>query len=173
MHILIRKEQPADINAIYAVEHDAFGQPDEADLVNRLRDQDAVWLSQVAVLDGKIVGHALYSMVTVTNGDTIREFPALAPLAVVTSHQKQGIGSQLMEAGLQVARDTGYGLMFLIGHPSYYPRFGFQPALPLGFTSDYVQNDAHHEHFMVAVLDDSLRNMVRGHVRYHPTFEGL
>jgi putative acetyltransferase len=173
VNIIIREEQPTDINAIYAVEQDAFEQPDEADLVNRLRDIDAVWLSHIAVLDGDIVGHALYSMVTVTDGDMVREFPALAPLAIATTYQKQGIGGQLMNAGLQAARDAGYGLMFLIGHPSYYPRFGFQPAKPLGFTSDYVKEDGPHEHFMVAVLDDSLLNTVRGHVRYHSIFDGI
>ena len=173
MDIIIREEQATDINAIYTVEHDAFGQPDEADLINRLRDIDAVWLSHVALLDGEIVGHALYSMVTVTDGGTVREFPALAPLAVATAYQKQGIGGKLMNAGLQAARDAGYGLLFLIGHPDYYPRFGFQPAQPLGFTSDYVTDKDRHEHFMVAVLDDSLLHTVRGHVSYHATFEGV
>ena len=173
MDIIIREEQSTDINAIYTVEHDAFGQPDEADLVNRLRDIDAVWLSHVALIDGEIVGHALYSMVTVTDGDIVREYPALAPLAVATAYQKLGIGGRLMYAGLQAARDAGFGFMFLIGHPSYYPRFGFQPAQPLGFTSDYVKDPEHHEHFMVAVLDDSLLDTVRGHVSYHATFEGL
>lgn len=173
MQITIRDEQPSDIDAIYQVEFDAFGQADEADLVNRLRDQNVSWISHVALLNSEIFGHAMYSMVTVTDGDTVREFPALAPLAVAPSHQKKGIGGHLMRAGLQATRDAGYGLMFLIGHPSYYPRFGFQPALPLGFTSDYVKDDAHHEHFMVAVLDDSLLNTVRGHVRYHPAFEGI
>lgn len=173
MELIIREEQPADIDAIYAVELDAFAQPDEADLVNRLRDRDAVWLSHVALLDGKIVGHALYSMVTVTDGDIVQQFPALAPLAVATAHQKQSVGGQLMTAGLQAARDAGHGLMFLIGHPSYYPRFGFQPAKPLGFTSDYVKEDGPHEHFMLAVLDDSLLSTVHGHVRYHPAFEGI
>ena len=173
MTITIRDEQPADIDAIYTVAADAFGRSDEADLVNRLRDVGAVWLSHVAVMDKNIVGHALYSMVTVTDGDTVREFPALAPLAVSSQYQKQGIGSALMNAGLQAAQDAGYGMMFLIGHPDYYPRFGFQPAKPLGFTSDYVKEDGPHEHFMVAVLDDSLLHSVRGHVRYHAAFEGV
>ena len=173
MTIIIRDEQPSDINAIYAVEQDAFQQTDEADLVNRIRDIGEAWVSHVALLDGEIVGHALYSMVTVTDGETIRKFPALAPLAVATAYQKQGIGGQLMNAGLKAARDANYGLMFLVGHSSYYPRFGFQPAKPLGFTSDYVKDDGPHEHFMVAVFDEALLNVVRGHVSYHPAFEGI
>lgn len=173
MQIEIREEQPDDIDAIYAVELDAFEQPDEADLVNRLRDAGAIWLSHVALIDGKIVGHALYSMVTVTDGDTVREFPALAPLAVVSKRQQQGIGSALMTAGLNAARNAGHGLMFLVGHPSYYTRFGFQPAKPLGFTSDYVKDNEPHEHFMVAILDESLLNTVKGHVRYHAAFEDV
>lgn len=173
MQITIRPEQPADTDAIYTVEKDAFERPDEADLVNRLRDAGAIWLSQVALLNGDIVGHALYSMVTVTDGDTVREFPGLGPIAVATAHQNKGIGGQLIHAGLEAARSAGYGLMFLVGHPDYYPRFGFQPAKPLGFTSDYVQDDGPHAHFMVAVLDDTLLDTVRGHVRYHPAFEGV
>ncbi len=173
MTITIRKEQTQDIDAIYAVELDAFPANDEAELVNRLRVLGLIWLSQVAEVDGKIVGHALYSMVTVTDGDTVHEFPALAPLAVSTDYQKQGIGSALMRAGLEVAKAEGHGLMFLVGHPSYYPRFGFQPAKPLGFTSDYVKDDGPHEHFMVAVLDESLLETVRGHVSYHDAFEGV
>ena len=173
MTITIREEIADDIDAIYAVEQEAFEHDDEADLVNRLRAQNAIWLSHVVVRDDKIVGHALYSLVTVTDGDTIHQFPALGPIAVAKAHQKQGIGGQLINAGLQAARNANYGLMFLVGHPSYYPRFGFQPAQPLGFKSDYVEENGPHEHFMVAVLDQNLLDTVRGHVRYHPAFEGV
>lgn len=173
MTILIRPEEPADIQQIYAIEAAAFQRSDEADLVNRLREAGAVWLSQVALLDGNIVGHALYSMATVSDGSAVHEYPALGPIAVAVDWQKQGIGAKLIKSGLQAAKDAGYGLMFLVGHPTYYPRFGFQPAQPLGFTSDYVKESSRHEHFMVAALDSSLLGAVRGHLRFHSAFAGL
>ncbi len=172
--LLIRQEEPADIPHITAIEEDAFQRPDEAALVVRLRAAGAIWLSQVALLDGNIVGHALYSLAAIIcDGAAVREYPALGPIAVARAHQKQGIGGALIRAGLQAAKDAGYGLMFLVGHPSYYPRFGFQPALPLGFTSDYVQDSRRHEHFMVAVLDESLPASPRGHLRFHPAMDGV
>ena len=173
MAIIIRQEEPADIEQIYAVEAEAFQRPDEAALVNRLRDAGAVWLSQVALLDGKVVGHALYSMVTVSDGLTVHEYPALGPIGVAKGCQKQGIGAKLVKSGLEAAKDAGYGLMFLVGHPSYYPRFGFRPAQPLGFTSDYVKDKNRHEHFMVAVLDKSRLGTVRGHMRFHSAFADI
>lgn len=173
MTILIRPEEPADIQRIYAIEAAAFQRPDEADLVNRLRDAGAVWLSQVALLDGSIVGHALYSMATVSDGAAVHEYPALGPIAVAKAWQKQGIGAKLIQAGLRAAKDAGYSLMFLVGHPTYYPRFGFQPAQPLGFTSDYVKESSRHEHFMVAVLDSRQLGAVRGHLRFHSAFASL
>lgn len=172
--VLIRQEEPADIQRITAIEEDAFQRPDEAALVVRLRDADAIWLSQVALLDGNIVGHALYSLAAIIcDGAAVREYPALGPIAVARAYQKQGIGGALIRAGLQAAKDADYGLMFLIGHPAYYPRFGFQPALPLGFTSDYVKDSQRHEHFMVAVLDESLPGNLRGHLRFHSAFDGM
>ena len=172
MSIIIRQEEPADIKRIYAVTAEAFQRPDEAVLVNRLRAAGAVWLSQVALLDGNIVGHALYSLAAVTDGLTVHEYPALGPIAVAKACQKQGIGAKLIRSGLRAAKDAGHGLMFLVGHPTYYPRFGFQPAQPLGFTSDYVKESSRHEHFMVAALDSSRLGAVRGHLRFHPAFAG-
>ena len=129
MTLTIRKETPDDIDAIYAVEKNAFDRTDEADLVNKLRDLDLIWLSHVALQDDKLVGHALYTMVTVTDGDTIHKFPALGPIAVLTTHQREGVGSALMRVGLREARSHGYGMMFVLGHPEYYPRFGFERSL--------------------------------------------
>jgi len=173
MTLTIRKEQPEDIDAIYNVEKLAFDRTDEADLVNRLRDKGVAWLSYVALKDNKLVGHALYSMVTVTDGDTVYTYPALAPIAVLPTHQREGVGAALMRVGLREARATGHGMMFVLGHPEYYPHFGFEPAKPLGFTSDYVEDDGPHEHFMVAIFDESLRGKIKGHVRYHEAFEGV
>ena len=167
--LVIRQEQPADIKSIYDLTVDAFQRRDEADLIDRLRADQAVWLSQAALLDGKIVGHALYSHATVTDGLIVHECLALGPIAVDPAYQRQGIGGQLIRSGLREVKAAGHGLLFLVGHPSYYPRFGFRPAQPLGFTSDYVKDRRRHVHFMVAVLDKNLS--LRGHLRFHPAFD--
>lgn len=167
----IRRETPADFEAIFRIEAAAFKGKAHAILVNQLRDDGALLLSQVAVVNGEIVGHAAYSLLTVTDGDRVNRFPALGPIGVEPPYQGRGIGSALIRAGLAAMRDMGYGLLFLVGSPSYYPRFGFQPAQPLGFTSDYVEPGGRHEHFMAAVLDKCATGSVRGHVRFHPAFD--
>lgn len=170
MQISIRREMPTDIDAIHALEAEAFGCRLEADIVNRLRDDGSLWLSLVALVDDGIVGHAAYSLVEVSHKSGKWRFPALGPIAVAPAKQRQGIGSALIRAGTKKVREAGYGLLFLVGSPDYYPRFGFQPALPLGFSSDYVKPGGLHEHFMALVLDQSLIGSVRGHMRYHAAF---
>ncbi len=170
MQISIRHEIPIDINEIHALEAQAFGRRLQADLVNDLRDDGALWLSQVALIDDRIVGHAAYSLVEVSHDTNIWRFPALGPIAVAPANQGQGIGGALIRAGIEVVGDAGFGLLFLVGHPGYYTRFGFQPAVPLGFNSDWVKPGGSHEHFMVLVLDQSLIGCVRGHMRFHGAF---
>lgn len=170
MEFDIRRERPDDIKAIFAIEAAAFDTDAEARLVNLLRADDALLLSHVADIKGEIVGHAAYSLVTVTDGASARRFPALGPIAVSPARQRQGIGSALVRAGLRAMRNKGHELQFLVGSPRYYPRFGFQPAQPLGFTSDYVEPGGAHEHFMVMLLQESMPDGARGRVRFHPAF---
>ena len=134
------------------------------------RDDGALLLSQVAELNGAIVGHAAYTLLTITDGSVVRQCPGLGPIAVDPPFQGRGIGSALVQAGIGAMRDMGYGLLFLVGSPRYYPRFGFQPAQPFGFSSDYVTPGGPHEHFMLAVLDERAPAGLRGHVRFHPAF---
>lgn len=170
MKIDIRRERPDDYQTIFAVEAAAFDTDAEARLVDLLRADDALIVSHVAEFKGEIVGHAAYSLVTVTDRASVRRFPALGPIAVSPPVQRQGIGSALVRAGLRSLRDMGYELLFLVGSPRYYPRFGFRPAQPLGFTSEYVEPGGPHEHFMVALLQESMPDGARGHVRFHPAF---
>ena len=170
MAITIRSEQQTDIETIYRIEAAAFEGEAHADLVNQLRAEEELILSHVAVVNDKIVGHAAYSLVTVTDGDIVQRFPALGPIGVLPSYQGRGIGSALVRAGLEAMSNMEYGLVFLVGSPLYYPRFGYQPAQPLGFTSDYVEDESRHEHFMVAALDEGAFGNVRGHVRFHDAF---
>ena len=166
----IRLEQSSDIEAIHALECAAFGRREEADIVDKLRADGALWLSQVALLEGAIVGHAAYSLVTIADADRTYKFPALGPIGVLPQFQRRGIGAALIEAGFKAVQEAGFGLLFLVGHPDYYPRFGFQPALPLGFTSEYISDPQRHKHFMARVFDEQLIGRARGHLRYHAAF---
>ena len=170
MSINIRPETPTDLDEIYRIEAAAFEGEAHADLVDRLRDDDALIMSHVAEIKDEIVGHAAYSLVTVTDGDCVRHFPALGPIAVSPARQGQGIGSALVRAGLRALAEAGYEMVFLVGSPRYYPRFGYQPAQPLGFSSDYVEPGGRHEHFMLAILGETFPSGVRGHLRFHPAF---
>ena len=167
----IRLEKPSDFSRIDAITQAAFEGEAHAILVNQLRADEALLLSHVAVLNDEIVGHAAYSLLTVTDGDSVFHFPGLGPIGVEPRFQGRGIGSALVRAGLMAMRELGYGLLFLVGSPRYYPRFGFQPAQPLGFTSDYVEPGGPHEHFMVAVLDEHMPDRARGHARFHQAFD--
>ena len=170
MALNIRLETPADIDAIHRIEAAAFKGELHAELVDNLRMDGALLLSHVAELNSALVGHAAYTLLTVTDGAITRRMPGLGPIAVDPPYQGCGIGSALVRAGIEAMRELGYGLLFLVGSPRYYPRFGFQPAQPLGFSSDYVEPGGPHEHFMVAQLDERAPGSVSGHVRFHPAF---
>lgn len=133
----IRPEQPDDYEAIDDVVGAAFGQPDEALLVRRLREtsEHLPALSFVAVTEGQIVGHMMFSRITVEPfGDP---GVALAPVSVVPQHQGQGIGSRLVVGGLTEAERLGQRFAVVLGHPEYYSRFGFVLAGPLGIEAPW------------------------------------
>lgn len=166
--IYVRAEETADIPAIYHVNEAAFGQPDEANLVDALRRQTGVVASLVAVYRKKIVGHILFSPMTVYE---LIEQPvrlvALGPMAVHPDYQGLGIGSQLVQAGIDQCRQAGYGLIIVLGHPWFYPRFGFTPAAPHGIRAQWNVAD---EVFMVKELQNGALAQVKGVVRYRPEF---
>src|SRR5688572_1456955 len=130
--LIIRPETIDDISAIHALNATAFardGVPGlEAKLVDALRVRKAVTLSWVAVEEGAIVGHVLYSPVTFAWSDASFEAVVLGPVVVLPEYQKRGIGSPLIEESLEALRGEGHPAVFLVGHPTYYPRFGFVPA---------------------------------------------
>lgn len=127
--ISIRAEAPADVAAIRAVNSEAFGRADEADLVDRLRTDDVVVASLVAENAGRVVGHILFSRLPTSAEDREIVGAALAPVAVCPPVQRQGVGSALVRAGLQRCRDLHIEAVVVLGHPTYYPRFGFSAAL--------------------------------------------
>jgi putative acetyltransferase len=109
---------------VRAVNTAAFGRPDEADIVDRLREHARVYLGLVAIDGETIIGHILFTSVTLRGGGTPHTVMALAPMSVLPARQRRGIGSALVRAGLQACRAAGHDVVIVVGHPAYYPRFG-------------------------------------------------
>ena len=168
--ILIRPETPDDVAAIRAVVEAAFGRPDEADLVDALRDHGGATLSLVAEKDGEVVGHVLFSPVTVESDGGSWGALGLAPMAVAPSCQRQGIGSRLVRAALDACRRAGHEVVVVLGHPECYPRFGFVPARTRGIRYEAEVRD---EAFLVLELRDGALAGRGGVVRYRPEFSGF
>jgi putative acetyltransferase len=163
----IRPEQPADLTAIHNVVEQAFQQAfssfAEAALVDKLRANGKAIVSLVAVEDDQIVGHILFTEVTLGDATII----GLAPVAVLPSHQKQGIGALLINAGIEACRNAGYAAIVVLGHPDYYPRFGFVPASRFGIKSEYDVSD---ETFMALELQPGALANCASVAKYQPEF---
>ena len=144
--IEIRDELPGDVTAIRDVNRRAFGQDHEGNIVDALRSKEAALLSLVATLGGRVVGHIMYSSLSV--GDL--QGAALGPMAVLPEHQRQGIGSRLVEAGNRKLKEANCPFIVVVGHAGYYPRFGFQPASTRGIKCEWEVPD---DVFMVLVLN--------------------
>lgn len=125
----IRQETPADYQAIYKINHLAFKQENESKLIDKIRLGNTFIpeLSLVAEKEGKIIGHILFSKIKI-NGTNSYPSLALAPMSVHPDFQKQGIGSQLVTKGLQIAKKLNFEHVIVLGHKDYYPKFGFQKA---------------------------------------------
>jgi len=166
----IRPEKPEDLPLIRHVNELAFGQPAEADLVEKLRDACSDALSLVAE-DSAIVGHILFSPVVVAAMERRVVGMGLAPLAVRPDRQRQGIGSQLVRRGLDILRARGCPFVVVVGHPEYYPRFGFEPASKRGLVSQWegIPDAA----FMVLVLDAHALAGASGVAKYRDEFNAV
>lgn len=162
----IRHERPEDTAAIRDVHRRAFGQEQEGRIVDALRANGAVLLSLVAEDGDEVVGHVTFSPLQV--GDVTGA--TLGPMAVVPERQRQGIGSRLVEAGIDHLARARCPLIGLIGHPSFYPRFGFRPASARGITCAW---DVPDEAFMVLVLDDAAMAGVSGSAVFRDEFSSV
>lgn len=134
---MIRLENAADLDSIRDINRAAFGGEDEAVLVDRLRADGLVIASLVAENAVRMVGHILFTRLDVTGGQGAIPAAALAPMAVIPEAQNQGIGSALVHAGIQVCRAAGLHAIIVVGHPDYYPRFGFSAALARKLTAPF------------------------------------
>ena len=163
----IREEKPEDTSAIRLVLEQAFGQPNEADLVDLLREREVITLSLVALKDNQIVAHILFSPVTVESNDQSFGGIGLGPMAVLPDYQGQGIGSQLVQTGLEKCRQAGHEFVVVLGHPSFYAKFGFMPAKPLGLLCEFeIPGDV----FRVIELSENVLAGRGGLVKYRPEF---
>jgi putative acetyltransferase len=166
--LIIRKSSNTDINALLSVQRLAFGDdegPEIIDLVtNLLADPSAKpLLSLIAVDEEAVLGHVLFTRAQVTPTNNVSA-AILAPLAVVPPSQRQGIGGELIKAGLKILSGHGVELVFVLGHPEYYPRYGFRPAGKLGFEAPYPIAPAVAEAWMVQELSLGLIGSVKGKV---------
>ena len=166
--MMIRKEREADILAVRLVNERAFESKIEADIVDILRGRGAALLSLVAELDNETVGHILFSPVTIDSGFARTPAAGLGPMAVLPEHQRLGIGSALVRAGLEACARDGHEAIFVLGHPDYYPRFGFVPAVRYSIQSEFGVPD---EVFMAKELKKGALKNVTGTVRYHEAFQ--
>jgi putative acetyltransferase len=173
MSIVIRTETKEDYPQVRDVNFIAFGnRDDEAELVERIRETRhfVPELSLVAEEHGEIVGHVLLSKAQVIENEQQHEVIVLAPIAVRPDHQQRGIGKQLIREGINRAKQLGYPIVLLIGHPSYYPKFGFKPARQFGL--ELTQFTVPDEVFMVCELVDNSLNTIKGELKYPSAFFG-
>ena len=163
----VRFEQPGDKGQIREVHLQAFETEAEAHLVDALRDSGVELISLVAIENEQVIGHILFSPMQM---DAQVRIMGLAPMAVLPPWQRQGVGTQLIEAGLKACELAGYGVVVVLGHPSYYPRFGFEPAADFDIKPEY---DVPSEVFMLKELKQGALKGVTGTVKYHPVFAEL
>ncbi|MGE7022592.1 GNAT family N-acetyltransferase [Solibacillus cecembensis] len=175
MEILIRSERTEEYSTTEEVIRKAFLDEEYSDqkehlLVNRIRQSDAFIpeLSLVAIdQDNEIIGHILLSKITIVNGENIADSLALAPVCVAPEHQKKGIGSQLIQEALKMAKELGYQSVIVLGHKDYYPKFGFKQASSWNIRAPF---EVPSEVFMsLELAENSLKN-VQGVVHYSDAF---
>lgn len=166
----VRAETTEDHSSVRRVNELAFGRTEEADLVDALREAAHPQVSLVALSDGAIVGHIFFSPVTIESEDSSFTAMGLAPMAVLPEFQGRGVGSLLVREGLEECARAGFDVVVVLGHPEYYPRFGFVPASGEGLSCEY---DVPEEVFMVAELTPGALGGRRGLVKYRPEFGGV
>ncbi len=167
--MLIRAEKESDRDVVYAVNVSAFETPSEANLVDVLREQASPVVSLVAERGGGVVGHIMFSPVSLP-GHVDVKLMGLGPMAVAPEHQRSGVGSALVRAGLEQCTELGLSAVVVLGHPEYYPRFGFSPASRFGMDSEY---DVREDAFMAIELHANILSGKTGKVKYHAAFSNV
>ncbi len=166
--IEIRREEPKDIGTVRKIHDAAFGQPAEGFIVDTLRKSCNEYISLVALSNGQVVGHILFTPVTIDTVKCTFLGMGLAPMAVFPQFQQQGIGSKLVIEGLRILQDMDIPFVIVLGHEGFYPRFGFEPASKYGITCQWegVPDNV----FMIRVLNSEAIKGISGTARYRDEF---
>jgi putative acetyltransferase len=167
--IFIREEKVEDIEQIRIINEQAFGQPAEASIVDRLRQNCPDLLSLVALDGDEIVGHILFSPAKIEGSTKTIEGMGLAPMAVLSAYQHQGIGTLLVNRGIEMLKSRGCPFIIVLGHAEYYPRFGFEQASLHGICSQW--DGVPDEAFMILILEKAAMKGVLGVARYRDEFD--
>lgn len=163
----IRPERPEDLHAVLAVHRQAFQTDAEARLVHRARLEVSGRIGLVACSRKNVLGHILFTPVALDGAPHVKAM-GLGPVAVLPSRQKEGIGTELITKGLDTCRQQGVDAVFVLGHPGYYPRFGFEPASTHGFS---YRDETFAPYFFVLPCNPDLLTTNPGQVRYHRLFD--
>lgn len=169
MTITIRAEAPGDLERVREVHLAAFPDATEADLVDRLRAEASPYIGLVAEVDGTVAGHLCMTEVAIENQAGRRTGLGIAPMGVLPSYQKKGVGSRLVAAALDTARTQGVEFVVVLGEPDYYQRFGFHLAGPAA----RWRSEEYDPYFQWIILRDENAGSLRGTVRYHEAIEAL
>ena len=163
---LIREATESDLRDVLFIETEAFGKNKEAELVKGLLNDPSAKpvLSLLAFQEDRAIGHILFTSAHLANTQDTSSIALLAPLAIVPDTQRQGFGGKLIERGLELLSEAGVELVFVLGHPEYYPRHGFQPAGRLGYEAPYPIPAIHADAWMVQALRSGVIGSVRGKV---------
>lgn len=165
--IQVRRERPDDKESVREINRRAFETEVESGVVDRLRDSCESYLAFVAVEGEAVVGYILFTPVTLDGSELVGM--GLAPMAVDPPFQNRGIGTLLVRHGLEHLRGSGCPFVVVLGHPAYYPRFGFEPASTRRVTCQW--DGVPDEAFMIRVFDRSGFPEDGGTVRYRPAFD--
>ena len=168
--ITIRSELPEDAKEMFLIYVAAFGRFQEAALVASLRQNHGIQFSLVAADNGGLVGGVVFSAISLEPALSNLNLTGLAPLAVLPSYQRQGIGSQLVRAGLRQCQEIGFGAVFLVGEPDFYTRFGFVPASDFGIRCEFEVPEAY---WLVKELRPQVLSGLTALARFRPEFQEL
>ena len=162
--ITIREENSNDYDAIRYVNYQAFNQPMEGNIVDKIRNLGYKFLSLVAEVNNKIVGHIFFSPMEIEGCTEVKGGMGLAPLSVLPEYQNQGIGGMLINEGIDMLKKKDVPYIIVVGHERYYPKFGFEKASKYGLKSQWTE--VPDGAFMVIILDQEKMKGVHGVAKY-------